>query len=243
MADSRPLPIKEVSKPKSTFGMDKYTTESKPYKDDFNTIPTLSPVKIERDIDCRKYPRHEKCRGDEYDISEDLTLYNGNNAVGQFAPENYMGGGSHTIEDIYEKTDDDIQLDAPIIKNTTCKCKDGSVVAGKIDMRTGKKDCSGCKGSQKLPNHYNRPKPKKRNLKPTSLRSQAGVSSFGNVNLKGCNAQREESVQSQATKTLNNTISIDRSSPKGARVSQKENLGANAPISMYDDVSYNIYNI
>ena len=151
---------------------------------------------------------------------------------------------------LYEKKQDDTQMQVGKVIRSECKCKDGSVVLGYLDTRTGQKDCSPCKKSVfNSPNIYKNYQTKKKTPnfqgKQVPLREQVGVSNFGDVNMKGCetgNARQSlESVNASAT--LNKIINTDTlDSVGGTKVTEPKSLSG-MPISLYDGLSTNVYGI
>ena len=251
MAETKKKKTKGKEK-KSPFSPENYTTP----KTTSETIPSsvIPDLSLNSNSDnydpkhhdeyCLKNPRSKYCKSDEIDEYNGLGIFNGDSELEETL-EAYTNPATinSSVVDIYKKTDDDDQLKPPTYKKTKCKCKDGSIVEGLINLKTGKKDCSPCKKSKKAPNPYNREQPKQRKIDNRPLRQQVGVSNFGDVQLKGVITSKNDNAQTISRRTLNNVIALDNNAPKGKRVSQKNNSDNNLPISAYDDVSYNIYGI
>lgn len=157
------------------------------------------------------------------------------------------------IQNLYESTRDNTQLTKSPVVRTECKCKDGRVVLGYLDTRSGQKDCSPCNEKQynrSTPNPYKNYKTKKRRpatQKPTNLRNQIGVSTFGDVNMKGCqtgNNDRSSIKKMEAGASLNNVISTKQS--RGQKVNPNSAIPINpsqSAFSIYDDCNMDIYGI
>ena len=151
---------------------------------------------------------------------------------------------------LYEKKQDDTQLDVRKVVRTECRCKDGSIVMGYLDTRSGQKDCSPCKKSVfNSPNIYKNYRTKRSTPnfqgKQVPLRKQVGVSHFGDVNMKGCRTGNEtESLERvNQISTLNNITNIDtKDSIGGSNISVPQN-DSGLPISLYDSLNTNVYKI
>jgi hypothetical protein len=157
------------------------------------------------------------------------------------------------VQNLYESTRDNTQLTKSPVVRTECKCSDGKVVLGYLDTRSGQKDCSPCNEKQynrSTPNAYKNYKTKKTRRpaqKPTNLRNQVGVSTFGDVNMKGCqtgNNDRSSIKKMEAGANLNNVISTKQS--RGQKVNPNSAIPINpsqSAFSIYDDCNMDIYGI
>ena len=199
---------------------------------------------------CEQYPNDPRCHDEQ----------NPYQALGLFAEEvkyifdpstrSQVNQTTKPISSLYEQGRDDTQLDVGKVVRTECRCKDGSVVMGYLDTRTGQKDCSPCKKSVfNSPNIYKNYKTDK--VKPIfsdkklPIREQVGVSHFGDVNMKGCQTgNANQSLEKvNAVSTLNKVVNIDTvDSVGGANITAKQN-NTGMPISMYDNDPTNIYGV
>lgn len=198
---------------------------------------------------CQENPSDPKCN-DEQDDYKSLGLFQ-ESVRYIFDPENRIQKVKNKpVGTLYEKKQDDTQMQVGKVIRSECRCKDGSVVLGYLDTRTGQKDCSPCKKSVfSSPNIYKNYQTKKKTPnfqgKQVPLREQVGVSNFGDVNMKGCetgNARQSlESVNASAT--LNKVINKDTlDSVGGTKVTEPKSLSG-MPISLYDGLSTNVYGI
>ena len=155
------------------------------------------------------------------------------------------------VQNLYIQTRDDQQLTKSPVVRTECKCKDGRTVLGWMDTRNGVKDCSNCSSKKRFSSpsiykNYKTRKTKRWQDKPSvPLRKQVGVSSFGDVDMKGCqtgNQTRARINNINANKTINNVISTKQS--EGQRVTTDSSpISPYEGFSIYDRSSTNIYGI
>jgi len=226
--------------------------------------PQSEQVEKNKDMDawCKKNPTSPKCQDrprpshDEHDIYSELGFF-AEEHKGLFTPESRIEKQKakskevkKPVANLYEQGSDDIQLQNPTIIRSECRCKDGRKVLGYLNTRNGQKDCSAC--DQKTfqnPNVYkNYQTKKKRAFSPKPpLRQQIGVSTFGDVDMKGCQTQKQTSKQIKrinAGKTLNNITSTVQS--RGTRVTTDNATPINPSsraFSIYDNCNTNIYGI
>ena len=154
------------------------------------------------------------------------------------------------VQNLYIQTRDDQQLTKTPVVRTECKCKDGRVVLGWMDTRNGVKDCSSCSDKKRVstPNIYKNYKTKKVKRyqdRQVPLRGQVGVSTFGDVDMKGCQTgtqTRQEIKNINANKTINKVISTKQS--EGQRVTTDSSpISPYKGFSIYDNCNTNIYGI
>ena len=198
---------------------------------------------------CQENPSDPKCN-DENDDYKSLGLFQ-ESVRYIFDPENRIQKvRDKPVGTLYEKKQDDTQMQVGKVIRSECRCKDGSVVLGYLDTRTGQKDCSPCRKSVfSNPNIYKNYKTKKKTPnfqgKQVPLREQVGVSNFGDVNMKGCQTgnSRETTETINANATLNKVINKDTiDSVGGTKVTEPQSLSG-VPISLYDNLSTNVYGI
>ena len=198
---------------------------------------------------CEENPTSKRCN-DENDDYKNLGLFQ-ESVRYIFNPDNRIQKvKNRPVVTLYEKKQDDNQMKVGKVIRSECRCKDGSVVLGYLDTRTGQKDCSPCKKSVfNSPNIYKNYKTKKKTPnfkgKQVPLREQVGVSNFGDVNMKGCQTgnsrQTTEIVNSSAT--LNKIVNVDTlDSVGGTSVTEPQSLSG-VPISLYDNLTTNVYGI
>lgn len=213
-----------------------------------NFQPQPSSVKP-RGLNCDENPNDPRCH-DEVNVYKDLGFFQ-ETEKDIFLPEERAKKKvtRKPISTMYEAGRDDSQLTVGKVVRAECKCKDGRVVLGYLDTRTGQKDCSPCqRASYSSPNPYKnyqtKAKPNFEN-KQVPLRKQIGVSHFGDVNMKGCqtgNANKSLERTNQMA-TLNKVVNVDTiDSIGGATVTTTENSHG-LPISMYDGDPTNVYGI
>ena len=227
-----------------------------PYSPPLQPKNNLSPPSVVQpltttEVLCSDYPESTSCHEESNPYSQ----------LGFFADENKdMFDPSKRnpdrkkvdkpINNIYENKSDDIQLDVPNVKTTTCKCKDGRVVQGYINMRNGQKDCSNCQKQRKsYPNAYKNYKTKPKAKKPRTdihqpLRKQVGVSHFGDVNMRGCNVETKTSQPALAQNTLNKVVNLSNEPPKGMTITKPDTTRC-VPngYSLYDTCPTDIYGV
>ena len=198
---------------------------------------------------CKENPSDPKCN-DEQDDYKSLGLFQ-ESVRYIFDPENRIQKvQKKPVKTLYESKRDDTQLDVQKVVRTECRCKDGSIVMGYLDTRTGQKDCSPCRKTNfSSPSIYKNYKTKKKRPnfdgKQVPLRKQVGVSSFGDVNMKGCQTgNAEQSLERvNASATLNRVINTDTlDSVGGTKVTEPKSLSG-MPISLYDNCNTNVYGI
>lgn len=200
---------------------------------------------------CEKNPNHRLCH-DEENPYQELGFFSDTNP-NIFNPELRNPARTKTkkpINNLYENKQDDIQLDTPNVRITKCRCKNGSVVQGYINMRNGQKDCSNCnKKRTSYPNAYKNYKTKPKVHQPRTdiaqpLRKQVGVSHFGDVNMKGCNVETQTSRTDMAKNTLNRVVNTSNPPPKGSVITTK-NTSPCVPdgYSIYDNCPTDIYGV
>ena len=157
------------------------------------------------------------------------------------------------IQNMYESTRDNVQLTQSPVVRTECQCKDGRVVLGYLDTRSGSKDCSPCNTKSyttSTPNAYKNYQTKKKKVwqdRKVPLRKQTGVSTFGDVNMKGCQTggsdyKKIEKIDSQ--KNLNQILSTKQS--RGVKTNPNTPQSVNpsqSAFSIYDDCNVDIYGI
>tara|TARA_R100001244_G_scaffold91905_1_gene69478 strand:+ start:597 stop:1397 length:801 start_codon:yes stop_codon:yes gene_type:complete len=236
-----------------------YTTDTKSEK--FKDVPytpvsqpkfDLSPPStfIETTSDfCKKYPDHPNCH-EEYNPHVELGFFSDEN-IDIFIPEKrgeVVKG--KPINNLYEQKEDNTQLDVPQVQKTKCKCKNGKIVIGYINMRNGQKDCSNCnKKRTSYPNAYKNYRTKSKTRKTDikkPLREQVGVSHFGDINMRGCSVESGTDRVSLSKNTLNKVVNIsDNNNPKGSVITQKLNNKSLVPdgLSIYKNCSMDIYGI
>lgn len=198
---------------------------------------------------CEKNPNDPRCH-DEYNAYKELGFF-AEEVKDIFDPVRRSDANrtKKPIKTLYESKRDDSQLKVGKVVRTECKCKDGRVVLGYLDTRTGQKDCSPCqKTSFSNPsiykNYQTKAKPNFEN-KQVPLRKQVGVSHFGDVNMKGCQTGNaaQSLERSNQMSTLNKVVNVDTiDSVGGATVTTTENTHG-LPISLYDGDPTNVYGI
>lgn len=255
----------EVIKSLSPEGVYSYETDTNP--ENFGDVPfdhinkpknDLSPpspfiprsnLEISNSGFCKKNPSDPRCT-DENDPYTELGLFQ-ESVRYIFNPDNRVQKvQKKPVATLYESKRDDTQLDVQKVVRTECKCKDGSIVMGYLDTRTGQKDCSPCRKTNfSSPSIYKNYKTKKKRPnfdgKQVPLRKQVGVSSFGDVNMKGCQTgNAEQSLERvNASATLNRVINTDTlDSVGGTKVTEPKSLSG-MPISLYDNCNTNVYGI
>ena len=199
---------------------------------------------------CHQYPDDPRCN-DEQNPYETLGLFS-EEVKYIFDPSvrSKQNVTKDPVSSLYEQGRDDTQLDVGKVVRTECRCKDGSVVMGYLDTRTGQKDCSPCKkttfNSPNIYKNYKTNKPKTVfSDKQVPLRKQVGVSHFGDVEMKGCQTGNEKKSLERvnAVSTLNKVINTDTiDSIGGANVTTPANKSG-LPFSMYDNDPTNVYGI
>ena len=154
------------------------------------------------------------------------------------------------INNLYETKQDNIQLDVPNVQITKCRCKDGRVVRGYVNMRNGQKDCSNCQTKKtSYPNAYKNYKTKPKVSMPRTdihqpLRKQVGVSHFGDVNMKGCSVETKTGRTTMAENTLNRVVNISNDAPVGSTITQTNTTRAVPKgYSLYDDCPNNVFGV
>ena len=98
---------------------------------------------------CNKRPKHRLCH-DEDNPYNQYGFFNDTNP-NIFVPElrnPVRKEIKKPINNMYENKLDDIQFDVPNVRITKCRCKDGSIAQGYINMRNGQKDCSNCQSQR-----------------------------------------------------------------------------------------------
>ena len=198
---------------------------------------------------CKENPDHRGCN-DENDDYSTLGLFQ-ESVRYIFNPDNRIQKvKDKPVGTLYEKKQDDTQMKVGKVIRSECRCKDGSVVLGYLDTRSGQKDCSPCKKSVfNSPNIYKNYQTKKKTPnfqgKQVPLREQVGVSNFGDVNMKGCETgnSRQTTERVNASATLNKIINTDTlDSVGGTSVTEPQSLSG-MPISLYDNLTTNVYGI
>jgi len=220
-------------------------------------------IEKEREIKayCKRNPSDPKCQDrpqpahDEQNIYQELGVFS--EAVKDiFEPESRMKvqkkkKTERPVGTLYQQNSDNIQLTEAKVVRSECRCKDGRVVLGYLNTRSGQKDCSACDQKEfKSPNIYKNYKTKRQRVfsdKPAKLRQQIGVSTFGDVDMKGCQTQQTSPKQIKninANKNLNQVISTTQS--RGQRVTTPNATPINPSkraFSIYDNCNTNIYGI
>ena len=241
---------------------DRYTYITDTKSEKFKDVPYMPVSKQKWDLSppatfsqtqtsqfCSDYPDHPNCH-DEYNPHQELGFFSDEN-IDIFIPEKR---GKNTkekpINNLYEQKQDNTQLDVPQVQKTKCKCKNGKIVVGYINMRNGQKDCSNCnKKRTSYPNAYKNYRTKSKTRKTDikkPLREQVGVSHFGDVNMKGCSVKSGTDRASLSKNTLNKVVNIsDNNNPKGSVITQKLNNKPLVPdgLSIYKNCSMDIYGI
>ena len=200
---------------------------------------------------CQQYPNHDLCHEEDNPYQE-LGFFTDTNP-NIFIPElrnPVRKDVQKPVNNIYENKLDDIQFDAPNVRITKCKCKDGSVAQGYINMRNGQKDCSNCQNQRKsYPSVYKNYKTTPKVYKPRTdikqpLRKQVGVSHFGDVNMKGCSVSTQMSRNNVAENTLNRVVNTSNNAPIGSIITQ-QNTSACVPdgYSIYENCPTDIYGV
>ena len=216
---------------------------------------------------CRRNPTHPKCNNrenstnsttnDENNPYQELGIFS-QEIKNVFTPEGRArdiekGLTDKPIQNMYQATRDNVQLTKSPVVRDECKCADGSIALGYLDTRSGQKDCSACDDkriNKSTPNAYKnyktkKPRPISRNTAP--LRDQIGVSTFGDVNMKGCQTganDRKTIKKLEANASLNNVISTKQG--RGIRTNPNTAVPINpsqSAFSIYDDCNMNIYGI
>ena len=201
---------------------------------------------------CEKNPRHRLCH-EEHNPYQQYGFFIDENK-NMFVPElrnPVRKNVKKPINNIYEDKLDDVQLDVPNVKITKCRCKNGRVVQGYINMRNGQKDCSNCTKQRKsYPNSYKNYRTKPKVNKPRTdiaqpLREQVGVSHFGDVNMKGCKVETQSDRRTLAQNTLNKVVNISNTPPSGSVITQNTNNKPCVPdgLSIYNNCRTDVYGI
>tara|TARA_R110000751_G_scaffold12214_4_gene42115 strand:- start:215 stop:1114 length:900 start_codon:yes stop_codon:yes gene_type:complete len=240
--------------PPSPFIPKQSNTHYSGHGDAFCIKNPTDPICIGKEVltYCEKNPLSPRCNDDseEDDPYNDLGLFQ-ESVRYIFNPDNRVQKvQKKPISTLYESKQDDTQMDVQKVVRTECRCKDGTIAMGYLDTRTGQKDCSPCRKSNfNSPSIYKNYRTKKAepnfNGKQVPLRKQVGVSSFGDVNMKGCQTgnanQSLEKVNASAT--LNKVINTDTlDSVGGTKVTEPTNMNG-MPISLYDNCNTNVYGI
>lgn len=200
---------------------------------------------------CDKNPKHRLCHEEDNPYQEYGFFADENKDM--FVPElrnPVRKDVKKPLNNIYEEKLDDVQFDVPNVRMTQCKCKNGSVVQGYINMRNGQKDCSNCKNQRKsYPNAYKNYKTMPKVHTPRTdmqqpLRKQVGVSHFGDVNMRGCSVATDTNRTTLAENTLNRVVNTSNAPPKGSVITQK-NTSPCMPkgYSLYDNCPMDIYGV
>lgn len=201
---------------------------------------------------CQENPSDPRCN-DEHDPYTDLGLFQEEvRYIFDPAKRSDENVNKKPVSNLYESKQDDTQLDVPHIIRTECRCKNGTIALGYLDTTTGQKDCSPCNNRVRAysnPSIYKNYQTKKKRTnfsdKKVPLREQVGVSSFGDVEMRGCQTgNADQSLERvNASKTLNQVVNVDTlDSRGGANITAKQNTSA-LPISIYDTANTNIYGL
>jgi hypothetical protein len=248
-------------KPLSPEGVYSYETDTNP--ENFEDLPFNNVDKSKNDLSppspfipknsnskyCKENPSDPKCH-DEDDPYTELGFFQ-ETVKHIFDPENRIQKvQKKPVATLYESKRDDAQMDVQAVVRTECRCKDGSVVMGYLDTRTGQKDCSPCKKTNfSNPTIYKNYKTKKKRAnfdgKKVPLRKQVGVSSFGDVNMKGCQTgNAEQSLERvNASATLNRVVNTDTIDSVGATKVTQAKSNSGIPLTIYSNCNTNIYGI
>ena len=215
------------------------------------TPPTQVLPQTSTEVLCSEYPDAKNCH-EEKDVYKSLGFFADENRD-IFQPELRNPKSREVkkpVNNLYENKVDDIQLDVPDVRPTSCKCKDGRVVQGYINMRNGQKDCSNCQTSKKsYPNAYKNYKSKPRVSMPRTdihqpLRKQVGVSHFGDVNMNGCSVITKSGKIAKSENTLNRVVNISSDAPRGSIITQQDTQRCMPDgYSLYDNCPTNVFGV
>jgi len=213
-------------------------TPFEPLPEQRNSLSPPSPFK----------PRKSSESHDEQDAYSDLGLFQ--EEVRSIFDPVKRSEVKKPVSTLYESNRDDTQLDVGEVIKTECKCKDGTVKMGWLDVRSGQKDCSPCRKTVfSSPNPYKNYKTKRSTPnfsgKSVPLRNQVGVSHFGDVKLQGCRTGNANETLEMRNKnsTLNGITNIDtEDSIGGSKITVQQNESG-LPISLYDNLKTNVYGL
>lgn len=202
------------------------------------------------DLFCTANPDHPRCH-DENNVYQAFGVFE-ERVRDVFDPEKRAKKvNEKPVQNLYESKQDDIQFETPRVIRSECRCKDGRIVLGYLNTRTGQKDCSPCNAqgfsNPSIYKNYRTKRQTKRQITDVNvpLRKQIGVSRFGDVNLKGCQTgNNNKSIEKiNASATLNKVINTDTIDSRGGSIITAPQKLQGLPITLYDNASTNIYGV